>query len=271
MTLRKQLLENPGLAYENNIFYQKDFQRNNSFEETYLKLRKKENRIYTDDIVKELPEISSSHFFKKEWEMRKSTLKILVEYLKADNSAERRILELGCGNGWLSNNLAVRLKAEICAVDVNEIELLQGARVFGTQQNLCFVYTDNFSESLKAQKFNAIVLGSCIQYFQDLKNLHHKLFELMGSSDRIYIADSPFYSSKAQSNAAKKRSVSYFQSLGFPEMAEKYFHHTLDELKDFNYKILYNPTSPTSLLKRKILKIPLSIFPIICISKEGKF
>jgi len=45
----------------------------------------------------------------------------------------------------------------------------------------------------------------------------------------------------------------------------------LDELKDFDYKILYNPTSLASLFKRKILKMPLSVFPIICISKEGKF
>ncbi len=266
MTLRNQLLGNSSLAYENNIFYQKDFQRNNSFEETYLKLRKKENRIYTDDVVKELPEVSSSHSYKKEWDMRKSTLKKLVEYLKTDNSTER-ILELGCGNGWLSNNLAALLKSEICAVDVNENELLQGARVFGAQQNLCFVYTDIFSESLKAQKFNAIVLGSCVQYFHDLKHLHYRLFELLDSSAKIYIVDSPFYLSSTESNAAKKRSLNYFKSLGFPEMAEKYFHHTLDELKGFNYKILYNPTSLTSLFKRKLIKIPLSVFPIICISK----
>lgn len=270
MTLRNQLLENPHLEFKNNIFYQKGLHSSNSFEDAYIKLRKKENRIHADDIVKKLPDVDKSHPNKKEWEMRKSTLKKLVEYLKALNSAER-ILELGCGNGWLSNNLAVRLKAEICAVDVNEIELLQGARVFGTQQNLCFVYTDIFSESLKAQKFNAIVLGSCIQYFQDLKNLHYKLFDLMDSSDRIYIVDSPFYSSRTESNAAKRRSLNYFKSLGFPEMAEKYFHHTLDELKYFNYKILYNPTSLTSLFKRKILKMPLSVFPIICIAKENKF
>ena len=270
MTLRDQLLQNSSLAYENNIFYQKGFQRNNSFQEIYIKLRIKENRVHPDDVVKALPEFSADHPNKKEWEMRKSTLKKLVDHLRANNSAER-ILELGCGNGWLSNNLATRLKAEICAVDVNEIELLQGARVFGAQQNLCFVYTDIFSESLKAQKFNAVVLGSCVQYFHDLKHLHHRLFELLDSSAKIYIVDSPFYLSRTESNAAKKRSLNYFKSLGFPEMAEKYFHHTLDELKDFDYKILYNPTSLTSLFKRKILKTPLSVFPIICISNEGKF
>jgi SAM-dependent methyltransferase len=269
MSLRNHLLENNSLEFRNNIFYQKNLPLNSSFEDVYIKLREQENRIHSDEFVSKLPRAEKDHPNKKEWDMRRSSLEKLVGHLK--KTAASRIMELGCGNGWLSNNLAVQLKAEVCAIDVNETELLQGSRVFGTQQNLCFVYTDIFSGSLKHQKFNAIILGSCIQYFQDLKNLHCKLFELMDSTARIYIVDSPFYLSRNESNAAKGRSLDYFKGLGFPEMADKYFHHTLGELKSFKYKILYNPRSFSSLFKRKILKMPLSVFPIICISKEGKF
>lgn len=266
MTLKNRLLKDPLFQYQNNIFYQKDFQRNNVFEEAYLKLREKENRLYSDDVVKELPEFYSDHPFKKEWEMRKSTLKKLVNHLQINNSSGS-ILELGCGNGWLSYNLAISLKAEICAVDINEIELLQGARVFGEQQNLCFVYSDIFSSVFKTQKFNNVILGGSVQYFNDLRNLIAKLLNLIDPPSKIYILDSPFYSSTAESAAAKKRSQDHFNSLGFPEMATQYFHHTFDELKNFNYKILYNPKSLGSLFRRKILNMPLSIFPIICITK----
>jgi ubiquinone/menaquinone biosynthesis C-methylase UbiE len=269
MTLRNQLLENSSLAYEKNIFYQKGFQRNNSFQETYLKLRLKENRVHSDDIVRALPEFSAGHPNKKEWEMRKSTLQELVRQLAA--SGAKSVLELGCGNGWLSHNLAKSLNADICAVDVNEPELQQGARVFGGQENLCFVYANIFSAVFKPKKFDAIVLGSSVQYFQDLKNLFVTLFDLTAHTGTIYIVDSPFYKTQAESVAAKNRSKRYFDSIGFPEMAGQYFHHTFDELKDFNYKIPYNPTSLTSLFKRKILKMTSSVFPIICISKEGKF
>lgn len=269
MTLRNHLLENPSLVYENNIFYQKDFQRNNSFEETYLKLRLKENRVHPDDVVKVLPEFAADHPNKEEWKMRKSTLQKLVRFLSASGTTS--VLELGCGNGWLSYNLARSLNAQICAVDVNEAELLQGARVFSHQENLCFVYSNIFSSIFQSKKFDAIVLGSSVQYFQQLKDLLITLFNLTDSAGTIYIVDSPFYKTQTESDAAKNRSRKYFESIGFPEMASQYFHHTFEELKDFNYKILYNPRSLTSLFNRKILKMPFAVFPIICISKEGKF
>jgi ubiquinone/menaquinone biosynthesis C-methylase UbiE len=267
MLLRNQLLENPYLEFHNNIFYQKDLPRNNQFEQVYLKVRESENRIYSDHIIKKLPEFDTRHPNGKEWQMRKSTLYELVKYLR--ESGARSILELGCGNGWLAHNLAVTLKIEICALDINEMELLQGAQVFGEQKNLCFVYADIFSNMLSTQKFDIIVLGSSIQYFRDLKILISKLARLLDSAGKIYIIDSPFYSSTVELNAAKKRSQDHFNSLGFPEMAQQYFHHTFDELNNFKYKILYNPRSFVSRFKRKLLNIPLSIFPIICISRNN--
>lgn len=265
MTLRNQLLENPLLEYRNNIFYQKGLQRNNPFEASYLKLREKENRIHSDEIVKKLPECDNNHPNKREWEMRKSTLNKLIKSVKASNTGS--LLELGCGNGWLSNNLAISLNAQICAVDVNELELQQGARVFKDQNNLSFVYADIFSEVFRKQKFDAIILGSSVQYFQDLGSLFTTLFELIVPSGTVYIVDSPFYNSPADSLAAKERSIRHFASLGFPEMTNQYFHHTFEELKRLNYTMIYDPKSIVSIIKRKLLKLPLSIFPIICIQK----
>ena len=263
MTLREHLLINPLVKYQNNIFYEKDLQSNNVFEGIYLKLRIKENRIHSDHVVKNLPEQARNHPHHKEWEMRKSTLQELIKYLKASGASS--VLELGCGNGWLAHNLAMSLNAEICAVDVNETELLQGARVFNGQKNLCFVYANIFSFIFKPKKFDTIILGSSIQYFQDLKNLFATLLDLMNPGGTIYIADSPFYTTQEKADAAKKRSHKYFNSLGFPEMANQYFHHTFSELENFNCTIRYNPRSISSLIRRKILQVPLSVFPIIAI------
>lgn len=265
MTLRNQLLENPLLEYRNDIFYQRGLQRNNPFEASYLRLREKENRIHSDEIVKKLPECDNDHPNKREWEMRKSTLNKLIKGLKASNACS--LLELGCGNGWLSHNLAISLNAQICAVDVNELELQQGARVFKEQDNLSFVYTDIFSEVFRKQKFDAIILGSSVQYFPDLESLFTILFKLIDSSGAVFIVDSPFYNSQADSLAAKERSVRHFTSLGFPEMANQYFHHTFHDLNRLNYTMIYDPKSIVSIIKRKLLKLPLSIFPIICIQK----
>ena len=117
--------------------------------------------------------------------MRKTTLQKLIKYLRASGATS--VLELGCGNGWLSYNLSNSLNAEICAVDVNETELRQAGRVFNGKANLCFLYTNIFSRVLKPKHFDAIVLGSSIQYFEDLENLFTTLLDLLRPSGSIYI------------------------------------------------------------------------------------
>jgi len=265
MTLRDHLLENPLLTYQNNIFYEKDLRLNNTFEGVYLKLRIKENRIHPDEVVRHLPELDRQHPNRKEWEMRKTTLQKLIKYLSGSGATS--VLELGCGNGWLSYNLSNSLNAEICAVDVNESELIQAGRVFNGKENLCFLYTNIFSRVLKPKQFDAIVLGSSIQYFEDLENLFRTLLDLVRPSGCIYIVDSPIYNNEAAASAAKIRSAKYFDSLGFSAMAQQYFHHTFEDLNNFNYEVRYNPNSLISRINRKLLGKPLSVFPIIVLKK----
>jgi SAM-dependent methyltransferase len=265
-TLRHQFLASPLLEFENSIFYQKEFPRKHEFEAAYLKIREKENRLHSDEIVKRLPWIDEGNPNKDEWQMRSATLRQLLGHLR--KSGAKSILELGCGNGWLSFQLASALDADVCGVDINEVEILQGGRVFGSQNNLCLLYADIFGPVLGSLSFDAIILGASIQYFQDLTKLFTKLFDLINSTGTIYIADSPIYMSESDAKNARKRSQSHFNSLGFPEMTDRYFHHTFDELKEFPVKVLYQPRSVTALIKRKFFRTPLSVFPILAIKQK---
>src|SRR6185369_492378 len=103
-----------------------------------------EQRVYSDDVVRNLPDFSEQSTLKKEWDIRKITVRKLIKYLEKKNE-KLSILELGCGNGWLSHQLAASLNAEVFGVDVNETELLQGARIFKDDQNLSFLCADIFS------------------------------------------------------------------------------------------------------------------------------
>jgi ubiquinone/menaquinone biosynthesis C-methylase UbiE len=265
MFLKHQLLENSYLELHNNVFYQKGIQKHRSFEESYIRLREKENRLHADDIVRKLPNVDPTHPNALEWQMRKSALQKLLRYLEKSNA--RAVLELGCGNGWLSYNLTSCLDVEVCAVDVNEVEVLQGARTFGEQERLNFVYCDILSTPFQLAKFDAIVLAASVQYFSDLKLLFDTLMNLLNVQGKIYIIDSPFYDSKKEAELARERSLNHFRLLETPDMAEKYFHHTYNDLGSFKFSIMYNPTSFPTLVQRKIMKKPLSIFPIICIKK----
>ncbi len=90
----------------------------------------------------------------------------LLRYLKA-RGGSGPLLELGCGNGWLSRRLAEGLRCEVCGVDVNRAELAQAARVFAASPRLSFVAGDIHTLPLPPPRFDAIVLPACIQYFAD--------------------------------------------------------------------------------------------------------
>ena len=68
------------------------------FEQQYLAVRKRENRIYSDSEVSCLPEIFSSHDYSEEWKVRKRSAKRLITHLEKKNRP-LTILEIGCGNG----------------------------------------------------------------------------------------------------------------------------------------------------------------------------
>src|ERR1700739_235600 len=100
----------------------------NVFAENYIRLRKKEERIYTDAEVSKLPDISASHIHYKEWLIRKQSCNKLFKYLKK-KSKKQNILEIGCGNGWLSAKLASVTSGDVTGIDINTEEIEQASRV----------------------------------------------------------------------------------------------------------------------------------------------
>jgi ubiquinone/menaquinone biosynthesis C-methylase UbiE len=213
----------------------------NNFEEQYLGLRLKEQRLYTDEEVRSLPEIDISHPHYTEWQIRKSSCNKLVEYLSA-KKRELNILEVCCGNGWLCSQLSKIENSKVKGIDINKTELLQAKRVFADIENLDFFYSEIVTKNTPHEKFDAIVFAASIQYFSSLDVILPFALELLKSLGEIHILDTNFYK-PSEIQAARERSTAYFQFAGFPEMKKHYFHHCMDELKNYNHKILYNPAA----------------------------
>ena len=217
-----------------------------------------EKRIYTDVQVAGLPDTDSNHIHAVEWKVRKRSADRLVNYLSKKNK-QLNILEVGCGNGWLSGRLAGVKKSSVVGIDINEMELNQARRVFRHLTNVQFE-TGSLKSFPHKTKFDAIVFAASIQYFPDLHQTIHDAVLLLNPGGEIHILDSHFYA-KEKIQMAAQRSHSYYQSIGFGEMAEWYFHHTLESLEGFNYKLLYKPLG----LKNRVLRNK-DPFPWICIS-----
>ncbi len=129
-------------------------------------------------------------------------------------------------------------KTKVMGLDVNFVELKQADDSF-QKKNLSFVYADLFEKTeLQEQKFDIIVFNSCLQYFENLMPLFQIVSDLLLPNGEIHILDTPFYNNNTIENA-RQRTQTYYENLGFPEMAKNYFHHRFDDLG--KYKIRHKP------------------------------
>lgn len=211
------------------------------FEENYIGLRQKENRIYSDEELTGLPFVSPNNLHYKEWQIRQQSSNRLVNHL-AKKNVPLKILEVGCGNGWLSHRLSAISSTFITGIDINAFELHQAARVFAGVPGLQFIYGSIDSPELVNRYFDIIVFAASIQYFRSLTGTLSHCMSMLKPGGEIHILDSHLYKPD-ELGPASERTEQYYKELGFPEMAGQYFHHCINELKPFAHKIMYKPFS----------------------------
>jgi ubiquinone/menaquinone biosynthesis C-methylase UbiE len=216
------------------------------FEQQYLSLRRKEGRVYTDEQVKQLPNISADHPLAKEWKMRRFSAENLAAYFE-EKKQTLKILEVGCGNGWLSHRLSLLQDVSVTGMDINSEELQQAKRVFH-REGLDFIYGDP-EHDVSDDTFDAVVFAASIQYFASLQDVIRTVLQKLKTGGEVHILDTYFYKAEELKSAAQ-RSKQYFAGIGFPMMERFYFHHSLEDLNEFSFQTLYDPET----FKNRILK-----------------
>src|SRR5690349_14884451 len=108
-----------------------------------------------------LPDIAEAHRHSGEWKMRKQSSQRLVSYLQKKDKA-LKILDVGCGNGWLSHQLAMIDNCTVIGADVNFLEVQQAAKVFHARSNLHFIYNEIAPGAFEENHFDMIVFGASI-------------------------------------------------------------------------------------------------------------
>lgn len=223
-------------------------QAQDNFEDLYIRVRNLEKRVYSDDEVRLLPDIHASHIHSKEWQIRKTTANRIITYLKKKNKA-LKILEVGCGNGWLSAKLAGIKNTTVTGIDINNLELNQAKRVF-KKPNLNFICDHIRPDTFGDIRFDVIVFAASIQYFESFEAIMNTSLSILNKDGEVHVADTNFYRAN-ETNSAIERTKDYYTALGYPELAAYYFHRRLNELDKFNHRILSNPRSLLNRLKHK--------------------
>jgi len=268
MTALQQLedkLKQSGARRENRVWFY-DRIEPGEFENQYLAIRKREGRLYSDSRLRELPEVTPDHPLAEEWAIRAASLERFQRYL-ASLSKKPRLLDIGCGNGWMTRHIAPYTDYTV-GVEINSVELRQAAKVFHElTDHLLWLYGDIFNNILPAKTFDCILFASSVQYFPNLTELLKRAAYFLTEGGEVHIIDTPFYSSE-ELPAARQRSVSYYTSAGFPQLANSFHHFNTSELANFSPETLYNPRSIRKRIKKRLLKNPDSPFPWLKIKQQ---
>ena len=246
---------------QNGVYIDESHLPDPGFEKLYLAVRIKEQRIYSNDELINLPHIDNSHPHYTEWQARKVLSKKMITYLKGKNK-QLKILEVGCGNGWFSHKLAEIPQSEILALDINMFELRQAAEVF-TDLNLKFVYGDIRQNILENRQFDVIVFAASVSYFFSLIEIIKCALQLLKTNGEIHMIDNFFYEAK-DIIPAKQNCKDYYEKMNMPEMADYFFHHPIEDLRGFNYVFM---GQKDSVFKNLFFK--KNIFPWVCIRQDN--
>ena len=212
---------------------------NVDFAAQYFQTRLKEERILSDQEVRQLPSVPVSNTHFKEWKLREKSTENFIHYLE-NKKRPLKILEVGCGNGWLSATMASIKESQIKGIDVNEFELTQAKQVFSNLHNVEFCLTP-FDAALIDDSFDIIVFAASLQYFESVPSVIEHAKKRLKAGGEIHIIDTLFYK-PAEIDSARKRTNAYYSSIGFPEMSNFYFHHSLKDLSSFKFTIIFRPS-----------------------------
>jgi len=231
----------------------------------YDQVRELEGRRYPDAVVARLPDVPREDPFHAEWRCRADSAQRLIRHL-ARSPLPPEIVEVGCGNGWLSARIARSVRARVVGIDVNVREIEQARRVFGSVPDLNFLVADAQLASSPLPRPTTIVLASVIQYVADPPALLHRLLGWLPPGGELHLLDTPLYR-PGEAPAARGRTEAYYARLGVPAMAAAYHHHEIGILDGFAAEILRDPDALGSRIEARLPGHRPSPFPWIRIRR----
>ncbi|HMQ75881.1 MAG TPA: class I SAM-dependent methyltransferase [Flavobacteriales bacterium] len=200
-------------------------ERPGRFGDLYDRARGLEGRILDDAEVARLPHRSGGPH-RWEWRVRARNAQRLLVHL-ARPAPRSTVLDVGCGNGWMSALLA-RAGHTVLGIDRNLPELRQAARVFPDGPR--FALADLFNPALDDLRFNVVLFAASFHYFADARSTLQRA-RMLAPDGEVHVMDSTLYPDQKAAGEARARTAAYYAHIGVPELAAHYHAHTLEDVR----------------------------------------
>lgn len=192
----------------------------------YETVRSAEGRGSSDpDYYRALPFKDLSGTMRFAWSIRAASfgafLSQVLEPLEKENLTPLKIVDLGAGNGWLSNRLAAR-GHQLAAVDllVNAMDGLGAHVYYATKFELIQAEYDRLP--LEASQCDLVIFNASFHYSEDYASTLAEAKRVLAPNGRIVVLDSPVYRDPASGiKMVQERESQFQEKYGFPSNALK--------------------------------------------------
>jgi SAM-dependent methyltransferase len=212
----------------------------------YETIRREEGRCSDDpDYYRSLPYPDDSWPRSEEWSIRAKSFEALtrevIEPMEKLYGQSLKILDLGAGNGWLSNCLAIR-EHEVAAVDLitNSYDGLGAHRYY---ENAYLPIQSEFNRlPFDGSQFNLAIFNASFHYAERYEETLEEVLRILSPESKVVILDTPVYQDAASGTLmVREREETFKRLYGFPSNAiqsENYL--TYQRLKQLAYDLDLN-------------------------------
>jgi SAM-dependent methyltransferase len=159
------------------------------FIQEYETIRRLEGRRSSDaNYYRSLPFKDVSGTFSADWRIRAASYRSLEKMI----SPHMRVIDLGAGNGWLSNRLAGH-GCEVYAVDLllNSEDGLGACRHY--ENSFTPVQAEFIHLPLEADSCSLVIFNASFHYSESYEDVLEEALRILPAGGRIVLMDSPVY------------------------------------------------------------------------------
>lgn len=161
-------------------------------------------------------------------------------------------LDIGCGDGFITNELQQKLKCKVNGIDFSPDMIVVAKEYEKQNKNVSFSQRD-ITESMESmdceQKYSFVTSFFCLQWLTDQKAAYHNISELLSTGGYGYLLISP----KKKTNTTNY--VSVIQELLKGDEYSKYFSDFCIERFDLTRENIESNIKKSGLVLDKIIEI----------------
>ncbi len=178
----------------------------------YEKIRSLEGRYsHASNYYRSLPFQDLSGRFSADWKVRATSYKMLERML----ALNMKVIDLGAGNGWLSNRLAAH-GCDTYAVDL----LLNAEDGLGAWRHYENKFTSVQAEFTRLPfadgSSSLVIFNASFHYSEEYQETLHEALRVIGPQGRIVIMDSPVYhNAESGEIMMNERKAAFLSQYGF--------------------------------------------------------